>query len=341
MNRVSIDNFLQNNNIVIDVRSPMEYNHAHLPGAINIPLFNDEERKIVGTAYKQQSREIAIKIGLDIFGPKMRSIVEQVEDLVSFVRVENGNDKIESCEEGSFSLTHNSQLPTPNFPIAIYCARGGMRSAAMAWLLNLYGFNITTCVGGYKAFRNWVLQQFTITYNFQLLSGNTGSGKTKIILQKNNFIDIEGLAHHKGSAFGNIGMPVQLGQEMFENKFAIALSKVNKNEPIWLEDESQRLGTNIIPQGIWKQMRVAQIELLELPFAQRLQSIINEYGVLPKENLATAIERIQKRLGGLETKNALQFLADDDIENCFTILLQYYDKQYKKGLDKRKNGEMY
>ncbi len=312
MTRVSTDEFLQNINqcICIDVRSPLEYDHAHLPQAINIPLFTNEERKIVGTAYKQQSREIAIKIGLDFFGPKMRTIVEEVEIL----------------SKGSKE-------------IAIYCARGGMRSAAISWLLNLYGFKITTLIGGYKAFRNWTLQQFAIQYNIKIMGGYTGSGKTKLLQLKDNFVDLEHLAHHKGSAFGNIGLPVQTSQEMFENKLAMALYTANKNpNPIWLEDESQRIGLNNLPNALWLQMRAAEVDNVTIPFAERLHNIVLEYGILPKEHLHTAIERIQKRLGGLETKTALQYLAENDMEKCFTILLHYYDKQYQKGLDKRKEA---
>jgi tRNA 2-selenouridine synthase len=310
MTRVTIADFVEkiNQSVCIDVRSPLEYNHAHMPSAINLPLFTDEERKIVGTAYKQQSREIAIKIGLDIFGPKMRTIVEQVEAIAK-------DDKT----------------------VYVYCARGGMRSAAISWLLNLYGFKITTLVGGYKAFRNWTLQQFNVQYDIKILGGYTGSGKTKLLQLKDNFVDLEGLAHHKGSAFGNIGLPVQPSQEMFENKLAMALHIANKNSnPIWLEDESQRIGLNNLPKGLWLQMRTAEVDNVTISFAERLNNIVMEYGVLPKDQLQAAIERIQKRLGGLETKNALQHLADNDIEKCFAILLHYYDKQYQKGLDKRK-----
>src|SRR5258706_12834898 len=129
---------------VIDVRSPAEYKHAHIPGAYSLPLFTDEERKIVGTAYKQESRERAIKIGLDFFVPKMRKMEEETESAISNWQRANKND---------------DNLPVANC-LLIYCWRGGMRSAGVAWLMDLYGFKVYTLTGGYKKFRNYVLDTF-------------------------------------------------------------------------------------------------------------------------------------------------------------------------------------
>jgi tRNA 2-selenouridine synthase len=300
------------NCLTIDVRSPAEYAHAHIPNAKNICLFNDEERKQVGTAYKQESREKAIKIGLDYFGPKMSAIVEHVEALV-------GKQKEQT--------------------IVVHCWRGGMRSAAIAWLLNLYGFKIKLISGGYKAYRNWVLQQFEHAYPFKVLGGYTGSGKTEVLheLQKANVsvIDLEGISQHKGSALGGINMPKQTSQEMFENNLAQALFAQKNNTAIFVEDESQRIGLHCIPNAIWLQMRKANIYFLQIPFAERLQHVVQGYGSLPKTDLVNAVMRIQKRLGGLETKTAINFLIENNIEAAFEILLRYYDKYYKKGLENR------
>jgi tRNA 2-selenouridine synthase len=292
---------------VLDVRSPGEYAHAHIPNAHSMPLFSDEERKVVGTTYKQQSREDAIKIGLDYFGVKMRSMVEAAEKIA-------GEDKT----------------------LLVHCWRGGMRSAGVAWLLDLYGFKVYTLVGGYKAFRNWVLKQFDKGYHFNILGGYTGSGKTEVLHQLNaDKIDLEGLAVHRGSAFGAIAGQEQPKQEMFENKLALALSQQD-NKPIWLEDESQRVGLVNIPHPIWKQMRTAQVFFLDIPFDERLQHIVKGYGKIEKEKLVNSIIRIKKRLGGLETKTAIGCLVEEDIAGCFAILLKYYDKQYTKGLSERK-----
>jgi len=135
-----------------------------------------------------------------------------------------------------------------------------MRSAGVAWLLDLYGFTVYTLAGGYKGYRNWVLAQFELEYPFQILGGYTGSGKTEVLksLMKNGHtvIDLEGIAHHKGSAFGAMGLPPQPSQEHFENKLASALYLSSEaGQTIWLEDESQRIGSVNIPTVLFKQMR--------------------------------------------------------------------------------------
>ncbi len=302
---------------VIDVRSPGEYNHAHIPGATNLPLFSDEERKIVGTAYKQQSRQHAIKIGLDFFGPKMRAMVETAELIT-------GNNNFE-IKDSKVLLVH--------------CWRGGMRSAAIAWLLDLYGFKIYTLNGGYKKYRHYVLDTFNLPFRFNILGGFTGSGKTKLLselkLKGQKVIDLEELAGHKGSAFGNIGLPKQPSHEMFENMLAMDLRNSIDHSPIWLEDESQRIGLVNIPSAIWKNMRQSAIYFLDIPFEERLKHIVQEYGQLDTEKLAEGIERIRQKLGNLNAKTAILLLNEGKITECFSILLTYYDKYYLKGLHNR------
>lgn len=320
--KLSIDEFLQLAKTcpVVDVRSPGEYRHAHIPAAQSLPLFTDEERKTVGTAYKQRSRELAIKIGLDYFGPKMRKMVEDTETITSSMR------------------TANSPPPT----VLVHCWRGGMRSAGVAWLLDLYGFKVYTLVGGYKAYRAWVRAQFEKPYRFKVIGGYTGSGKTPVLKQLKQegktIIDLEALACHKGSAFGAFGEPGQPRQEMFENLLATALDAASvSGTSIFVEDESHRIGDLNVPLNLWNQLRECPLYFLELPFEARLDHITAEYGKFEKEKLVNAVLRIQKRLGGLETKNAINFLIEDDMKECFRILLRYYDKWYEKGLHNREN----
>jgi len=366
--RLPITEFLDRGagHTLIDVRSPGEYGHAHLPGALSLPLFSDEERKEVGTAYKQVSREHAIKIGLDAFGPKMRAMVEQVE-----------------------RWQRQQKLPARS-PLFIYCWRGGMRSGAVAWLLDLYGFPVQVLEGGYKAFRNYVLHSFTQAWPFSVIGGYTGSGKTEVLSQLRKMgesvIDLEALACHKGSAFGNINMPPQPSQEQFENLLALELRGIavkrnivisateapasnfagGSDAPwsigadtdglrpetetvilppvlhdirIWVEDESQRIGQLHIPHTLWRTLQQSPVYFLEIPFEKRLAHILEEYGGFDRERLRNAISRISKRLGGLDTRMALQFVDEENIPACFSILLRYYDKQYGKGLHERKNAE--
>ena len=324
---------------MLDVRSPGEYAHAHIPGAYNLPLFTDEERKIVGTAYKQQSRQAAIKIGLDFFGVKMRSMVEEVEKLVVDWKALVGNE---------VHQTTNNQRPTTN--IIIHCWRGGMRSAGVAWLLDLYGFKVYTLVGGYKAYRKWARDCFEQPYTLQVLGGYTGSGKTLVLQELKRIghpvIDLEALANHKGSAFGGMGEKPQPSQEMFENLLAedlFNLSEVCKASPavrlegIFIEDESQRIGALGIPMPFWNQLRSSPILFLDIPFEERLDYLVGQYGKFEKVQLVNAIMRIQKKLGGLETKNAINYLLENNCKGCFRILLGYYDKLYAKGLHFREN----
>lgn len=363
MRRVAINEFLAEckNALVIDVRSPAEYNHAHLPGAISLPLFTNEERAVVGTKYKQVSRKDAIKVGLDYFGPKMRLMVEEVEKWIEKMNRRTGEQGISNDEGKGNSISNlehgtiNSKLQTPNAKLFLYCWRGGMRSGAVAWLLNLYGFDVTVLAGGYKGFRHWVLQTNAYPYRLKLVGGYTGSGKTallKTLAQRGEpIVDLEALAQHKGSAFGNIGMPQQPSQEMFENNLAWTLAdqpaKANGTSPeengdalpetIWLEDESQRIGQVNIPQPFWKNMRQSPVYFLDIPFEERLQNILADYGNLDRERMMAAIQRIAKRLGPLETKSALQFLQEGAVEESFRILLHYYDKHYRKGLYNRED----
>lgn len=312
--KISIDDFIitYNDGIVIDVRSPAEFEHAHIPGANNLPLFNNEERALIGTTYKQKSREDAIKAGLPLFGSKMEGMIESVEQWVNVFQKQNENKK-----------------PA----IYVHCWRGGMRSAAVAWLLDLYGFTVFQLVGGYKAYRNWALMQFEKPYQLKIIGGYTGSGKTEIlqVLQKQKLpvIDLEALASHKGSSFGAIGQAPQPSQEMFENKLANALFKL-KNGPILLEDESQRIGTVMLPTPFFKLLRGSDCYFIKIPFEARLDFIVEGYGKFKAEDLMAATYRIQKRLGGLETKLAINHILEQDIKSAFRILLSYYDKWYEK-----------
>lgn len=303
---------------VFDVRSPGEYHHAHIPGAYALPLFTDDERKAVGTAYKQESREQAIKIGLDYFGPKMRSMVEEVEAVLAKLAESKG--ALESKE------------------VLVHCWRGGMRSGGVAWLLDLYGFRVYTLKGGYKVFRQWVLTQLALPYTMKVLGGYTGSGKTDLLLRLSRLgeavVDLEGLAHHRGSAFGHLGQAAQPSQEQFENELALQLYAL-KGQSFWVEDESMRIGNILLPQRFEQQLRQSPVYFLDIDFEKRLDYLLPAYGGFDKEKLIGAVLRIQKRLGGLETKQAVNYIVENDIRSAFAILLKYYDKWYAKSLHSR------
>jgi tRNA 2-selenouridine synthase len=313
---VSAEEFLKlaETRLLLDVRSPAEYAHAHIPGAQSLPLFTDEERAAIGTAYKQRSQHEAIKIGLDAFGPRMREMVERVEAMMA--------GRPSEQEPGR---------------VLLHCWRGGMRSAAVAWLLNLYGFDVVLLQGGYKAYRQWVIAHWNDRSAFRVLDGFTGAGKTDVLHALRDLgapvLDLEDIAVHKGSAFGGLDGRPRPNQEMFENLLAGEMSALRRrfgSQPIWIENESQRIGDVNLPISLHRYWSGGELPtfFIDRPFGERLQSIVRDYGAYPAEPLAAAIVRIKKRLGPLETKTALAHLHEGNLEESFRILLRYYDKHY-------------
>ncbi|MGY3053490.1 tRNA 2-selenouridine synthase [Pedobacter sp. UYEF25] len=308
---LNLSEFLKvaNNRVVVDVRTPLEFEQGHIPGAINLPIFTNEQRVLVGTAYKQQSREAAILLGFELVGGKWADFIRVAESL------------------------------SPEKKILVHCWRGGMRSGAMAWAFNLYGFEVSTLKGGYKVFRRAAIDAFSKQYPFKILSGSTGCAKTEILqemlLLGEQVIDLEGLAQHQGSSFGSMGTLVQPSQEQFENLLGVALQKMDLNKPIWLEDESILIGKRVIPKPIWEQMRQAPVMKLQIPKKARIEFLNAKYGILDPEFLKAAVLGIAKRLGPLETKFTLQAINEGRMKDFIEKVLVYYDKAYLKGLSTR------
>jgi len=307
---------------VIDVRSPGEFEHGHIPNANNIPLFDNEERAKVGTAYKQISREKAIKIGYELANPKEKSFITQVQAVLK-------------------PSTINHRPST----VLIHCWRGGMRSSKFANFLNENGYKTHTLVNGYKAYRNSVLNSFTNEANIIILGGETGSGKTEIL--KNiggngeQIIDLEGLAHHKGSAFGSLGEKLQPTQEQFENNLSHVITHLDLAKRIWLEDESRSIGICQIPNPIWEKMKQAPILRINIPKEKRIERLIIDYGNFSKEELATCIVKIERRLGPQHAKQALEELEKRNLRGVADITLTYYDKAYNYNHEKRNMKDVF
>jgi len=299
----------------IDVRSPGEFQTGHIPGAINIPIFNNEERAIVGTIYKKESREPAVFKGLEIVGAKLRGFAEQAR-----------------------SIAKNNEL-------LIYCWRGGMRSASMAWLFETIGIKCYTLEGGYKAFRRFGKYQLTKGNKLIILGGYTGSGKTAIlqelVKQGEQVLDLESIANHKGSAFGALGQNKQPPNEQFENLLIWKWISFDLSKPIWLEDESKSIGANWIPQELYDRMRKATVINILLDNQSRIERLMKEYAVYDTKHLENCILKIEKRLGGQNTKEALESLKNDDLATVAKIALSYYDKTYRYGLEKREKHTVF
>ncbi len=295
---------------MLDVRAPAEFLAGHIPGATSFPLFSDEERARVGTTYKQVSPDKAVLLGLDFFGPKMSALVLKAKQLA------RGN------------------------PVRVHCWRGGMRSGAVAWLLDLAGLETNQLIGGYKEYRRWCLTEFARERSVRVLGGMTGAGKTDVlhalIARNQPVLDLEGLAHHKGSAFGAIGQAAQPTQEQWENDLAWALAHLSA-ETLWLEDESRSIGAVSIPAPFFDRLRAAPLVVLDVPRALRVQKLAVEYGRQDPQLLALAVMRIGKRLGGLATKEALGAIVTGEMDKMVELVLDYYDKAYQFGLSRRRD----
>jgi tRNA 2-selenouridine synthase len=222
----------------------------------------------------------------------------------------------------------------------------------MSWLFELLQYEVFTLEKGYKSFRNWALKQFAIPYPLVVIGGETGSGKTKILQQlkelNEEIIDLEGLANHKGSVFGGFGE--QPSQEQFENNLSFDLARAmtegndtitaQDDKKIFVEDESLRIGKIQIPQGFFLQMRKAPVFVLKIPQPVRIQACIEDYKSLGKEKLSLSIKRLERRLGGLVTQQALFLLENEGWQECCKILISYYDKKYQYGLSKREKNTL-
>jgi tRNA 2-selenouridine synthase len=313
VNNITIEEFIRKaaQLPVLDVRAPKEYEVGHIPQSHSFPIFDDEQRAVVGTAYKQQGHDPAVLLGLDLFGPRMSGFVQEAGKLAQ--------DK----------------------ELLVHCWRGGMRSGAMAWLLSFSGFKVHLLQGGYKAYRHLMQEQFLKPFPLLILGGLTGSGKTDLLphLQQlgQQVVDLERLASHKGSAFGSIGMAPQPSTEHFENLLGTELLQLDAQQPLWLEDESITIGKVMMPKPLFDRMQQSPTIVLELPWQLRVQKLAEEYCRTDKTLLEKSILKIKKRLGGLATKEALDAIATGDMDKMVEIALTYYDKAYTYELAKKQH----
>jgi tRNA 2-selenouridine synthase len=305
---LTLDNFwtLREQLPLVDARSEGEFAQSHILGAINIPILNNAERIQVGTLYKQAGPEKATLKGFELVGPRFHLI--QREALRNF----------------------------PNKKVMLYCWRGGMRSQILSWILTQVGFEVYRLAGGYKTYRTFTFNEVRKPYPLLVLGGKTGAAKT-VLLQKlkergEQVVDLEGLANHKGSSFGAIGLPGQPTVEQFENLLAEQLRKIQPDRAIWVENESRRIGRIILPDPFFLQMTQSPRIEIEKTDTERIAHIAREYAGLDQVELTDAVLRLQKRLGGDRTNQAVEAIQANQPEIWIPILLQYYDKTYSYDL---------
>ena len=310
--RKELEKFRSFKGPLIDVRSPSEYYKGHLPNSINIPLFDNDERSIIGTIYKKEGRKKAVIEGLKFFEKKMELLLDNLfMSIESYKTIPNKNNE---------------------FFIRIYCSRGGMRSQSIAWLLEKYKLNPITLKGGYKIYRRWVLDSFSKKLNIVVIGGKTGTGKTRLLslLEKYKYqtIDLEGFACHRGSTFGGLGMKEQPTNEQFENKIAEKLKGFKRSNKILVEAESANIGKCKIPYEFFNQMKTAErIEIVKSE-SNRLEELIKTYSIFEEKDLIEAVLRIKKRLGPQRTKVAIDSIKNKDWKSVCKSVLEYYDKCY-------------
>jgi len=311
-NEIDIEAFLlsRKNIPVIDVRSPSEFIHGHVPSALNVPLFSDSERARVGIIYKQSGVNDAVLEGLKYAGPKLVHICEQASQI------------------------------SRNQEIIVYCQRGGMRSGSVAWLLKTAGFKVFILKGGYKSYRKKVLDSFSNIFRFIIIGGKTGTGKTeflKLLSEKGEqVLDIEEIAHHRGSVFGQIAGIEQDSNEYFENNLFEKLHSFDILKNVWIEDESRVIGKNILPIEMYNKMKRSPVIVLDLEKEKRVKHLVNMYSSCGKTFLSESLNKISKRIGKLMHQKALEALYKDDFETVASLALHYYDKAYDKLLDEKK-----
>lgn len=295
---------------VIDVRTPKEFKWGHIPGAINIPLFSDDERAKVGTTYKKKGRDKAIILGFSIVGPTLASLLEE-------------GIKVAGKEK----------------ELHIYCWRGGMRSESIAWLFSRTGISCNILDGGYKSYRSHLLEGLSGKMDLVVVGGYTGSGKTRILenLQEmgEQVIDLEKLANHRGSAFGGLGRGSQPSSEHFGNMLYEEFSVLDKSRRIFVEDESRAIGSLFMPDEFYNKIRSAPLVAVTPTTELRIPYLVDEYGGFEHELLEESVMKISKRLGSENSSAAIDLIRDGDIAGAISIVLGYYDKTYQYGLGKR------
>jgi tRNA 2-selenouridine synthase len=295
---------------VIDVRSEGEYNEGHIRGAINIPILNNEERKVVGTDYKQLGQQSAIMSGFRLIGPRLSQLVEDAE------RAADGKE------------------------LLVHCWRGGMRSNYFCQFVGMARIKTHSLQGGYKTYRQFALDSFRTPLKLMVIGGSTGSGKSEVLRalkQKGEqVIDLEALASHKGSVFGGLMMPKQPTTEQFQNDLFEAILTLDPQRRVWIEDESLSIGRIFLPKDFWDVMSGSPVVELDVHRDQRVDRLVEEYGTADSNEFLVAMTKITKRLGGQHFKEAKESLLAGDMRRTIEILLTYYDKAYGFGLESKK-----
>lgn len=307
---ITVEEALKKSYRFIDTRTPEEFEEFHIPAAYNVPLFSGEERKKVSKVYYEKGEKEARLYALEIVGPKLHKIVRKVKEIKE--------------KEGK---------------VVVYCWRGGLRSLAVAAICTLAGVNVPRLVGGYRAFRQYILKRIAEILEGKkliVLYGPTGCGKTRIvrILKEKGYpvIDLEGLAGHRGSVFGGIGLQ-QPSQKMFDALMWQEVERLKDSPCILVEGESRKIGKLFIPEPFWKAMQKGEKIYIELPLEERVRISMEDYGVdrFSPEVYLGALSRIKKILGDEKYRKIEKLIQEKRYPEAVTeLMVNYYDKLYSR-----------
>jgi len=304
-----INEALTSQYLIIDVRAPVEFAAGHIPGSVNVPLLDDHERHLIGTIYKKEGSSEAIAKGYEFFAPKQKELEDRLESL-------SGKQ-----------------------PWAITCARGGMRSRIMTQFVIRAGYSASQVIGGYKQYRNYCLNRIS-EINFStliVLQGKTGVGKTLVLTQLDQIIDLEGMANHRGSLFGGVGLTPR-SQKNFEGLLVQRLDQLDYSRPIFIEGESRKIGPVTVPNELYVAMKASKTLLLDAPLEVRTSRIIDEYiHGFPHliDRVRDGVIQLLPAFGQRRLDLLLDKFDKGDYAGCFNVVLEeYYDTKYQHSLNK-------
>lgn len=303
--------FRNRDGLLIDVRSPSEYAESHIPGAVNLPLLSDEHRKIIGTVYKKEGKNSAMELGYELVNPLRPHLLMQLKELAGEAAV-----------------------------LRTYCARGGLRSRLISGFFEESGYRVTVLSGGYKSYRNELFKRIDAFGQWVVLAGYTGTGKTQILkeLEKigEQVLDLEEIARHKGSTFGNLEGLTQPRSAMFHNLIGEKLQALDPGKRLWVESESYTIGKVELPNNLWEKMKNANGFEVHIPREERINNILNDYGKAELSLLADAVSNLKRRLGDEDTRYLKEQILQGHLRPVVDRLLKYYDQSYRHSREQRK-----